>query len=55
MGKAESLIIILIIILILFGGKKLPQLAKGISASIKEIRKGFGDDENSSSKKQDDK
>lgn len=44
-GKAEELLIILVIILILFGGKKLPELARSIGSSVKEIRKGFADDD----------
>lgn len=43
-AKLEELLIILVIILVLFGGKKLPELSKSISASIKELRKGFTDD-----------
>ena len=53
MGKLEGLLIILVIILVLFGGKKLPELAKGISSSIKEIRKGFSDDDDKTDKKSD--
>ncbi len=45
LGRFEELILILVIILVLFGGKKLPELSRGISNSIKEIRKGFKDDE----------
>ena len=41
LGKFEELLIILVIILVLFGGKKLPQLARGIGESVREIRKGF--------------
>ena len=44
-GKVESLLVILVIILVLFGGKKLPEMAKGIGQSLKEIRKGFNDDD----------
>jgi sec-independent protein translocase protein TatA len=44
LGRIEELIIILVIVLVLFGGKKLPELSKGISNSIKEIRKGFKDE-----------
>lgn len=40
-GKVEELIIVLIIILVLFGGKKLPEMAKGIGESVKELRKGM--------------
>lgn len=42
-GKTEDLLIILAIILILFGAKKLPELAKGMGQSVKEIRKGFSE------------
>lgn len=44
---APELIIILIIILLLFGGKKLPQLSKSIGDSMRELRKGLGDDDKS--------
>ncbi len=40
-GKAEELIVILLIILLLFGNKKIPQLARSIGESVKEIKKGF--------------
>lgn len=43
-GKVEELVVVLIIILVLVGGKKLPQLSRGISESIREVRKGFRDD-----------
>ena len=45
LGRFEELLLILVIILVLFGGKKLPELSRGISNSIKEIRKAFKDDE----------
>jgi sec-independent protein translocase protein TatA len=50
-GKVEELAILLVIILILFGGKKLPELAKGIGSSVKEIRKGFSDSDTTPAKK----
>jgi sec-independent protein translocase protein TatA len=37
-GTTE-LIIIAVILLILFGGKKLPELGRGLGDSIKELRK----------------
>ncbi len=43
LGTPE-LIIILVILLLLFGGSKLPQLAKSIGSSVKELRKGVQDD-----------
>ena len=44
LGRFEELVVILVIIVVLFGGKKLPQLAKGIGESVREIRKGFHSD-----------
>ncbi len=41
----QELLVILAIVLVFFGGKKLPELSKGIGQTIKEIRKGFTDDE----------
>jgi sec-independent protein translocase protein TatA len=41
LGKFEELVVILVIVLVLFGGKKLPQLARGIGESVREVRKGF--------------
>jgi sec-independent protein translocase protein TatA len=43
LGTPE-LVIILVILLLLFGGAKLPQLAKSIGSSVKESRKGVQDD-----------
>jgi sec-independent protein translocase protein TatA len=36
---ATELVIVLVIVLVLFGGKKLPGLAKSMGDSIKEFRK----------------
>jgi len=44
LGKVEELVIVLIIILVLVGGKKLPELSRGLSESIREVRRGFRDD-----------
>jgi len=38
MGPTE-LVVILVILLVLFGGSKLPGLAKGLGQSIKEFKK----------------
>lgn len=46
-GKTEDLIIVLVIILLLFGAKKLPELARSIGQAAKEVRKGFSDDDKS--------
>ncbi|HEX8931559.1 MAG TPA: twin-arginine translocase TatA/TatE family subunit [Patescibacteria group bacterium] len=51
LGRFEELLIILAIILVLFGGTKLPQLSKGLSDSIRELRKAFKDDSAEDTKK----
>jgi len=43
-GSSE-LIILAVILLLLFGGKKLPELSRGISDAIKEFRKGLDNDD----------
>jgi sec-independent protein translocase protein TatA len=43
LGMPE-LIIIMVILLVLFGGSKLPGLAKGLGQSIKEFKKSTKDD-----------
>lgn len=40
-----ELLIVLIIVLVLFGGAKLPSLAKGLGQSIKEFKKASKDDD----------
>ena len=50
---APELIIILVIVLLLFGAKKLPEVAGSMGKSIKEFRKaaedGMSDDEDAAS------
>lgn len=43
-GTTE-LVIIAVVLLILFGGKKLPELGKGIGEAIKEFKKAFKADD----------
>lgn len=51
-GTTE-LIIILVIVLLIFGARKLPELAKSIGQSAREVRKGFdGDSEKTASSKE---
>ena len=54
LGTTE-LMIILVIILLLFGGSKLPSLAKGLGQSVKEFKKAAkeDDDDNKTEKKSD--
>ena len=35
----QELLIVLLIILVLFGAKKLPELAKGLGSALREFRK----------------
>lgn len=44
LGPTE-LIIIGIVVLVLFGGKKIPELASGLGAGIKNFKKAMKDDE----------
>lgn len=55
MGKTEDLIIVLLIILLLFGAKKIPELARSIGQSAREVKKGFQGDEDESVAKADKK
>jgi sec-independent protein translocase protein TatA len=50
MGKVEGLLVLLAIIMLLFGAKKLPELAKGVGESVRELKKGFTSGEDESTK-----
>ena len=39
------LLVIVLIVLILFGGKKIPELAKGLGSSIKNFKKAVKEDD----------
>ena len=54
LGPME-LIIIFLVILLLFGGRKLPELARSIGDSMKELRKGMNDDKTAGKKDTDNK
>ena len=49
---ATELLIVLFIILLLFGAKRIPQLARSLGSGTREFRKGIsGDDDEESSKR----
>ena len=41
MPKGSEWLIILVVVLLLFGARKLPELARSLGASAKEFRKGI--------------
>ncbi|MEY4604024.1 MAG: twin-arginine translocase TatA/TatE family subunit [Bacteroidota bacterium] len=46
-GPGQGLIIVLVIVLLFFGGKKIPELMKGLGKGVKEFKdaaKGEGED-----------
>lgn len=54
MGKIDGLFILLAVILLLFGAKKLPELARGVGESVNELKRGLsGDAGTTASKKVD--
>lgn len=53
MGKIgpTEIILILVVVVLLFGGRKIPELMKGIGQGMKEFRKAKGTDGSDASKK----
>lgn len=54
LGTTE-LVVILVILLVLFGGAKLPSLARGLGQSIKEFKKASENNNDDEKKKSEDK
>ncbi len=50
----QEIIIIAIVLLLLFGGRKIPELMKGLGKGIKEFKKASSTDDDETSKKLDD-
>ncbi len=46
-----QVILIAVIVLLLFGGKKIPELMKGLGSGIKEFKEATKDDEEKSEEK----
>ena len=56
MGKlgATEIILIVVVIVLLFGGKKIPELMKGLGSGINEFKKASkGEDQAPAAKKED--
>jgi sec-independent protein translocase protein TatA len=53
MGKIgpTEIILILVVVVLLFGGRKIPELMKGIGQGMKEFKKAKGTDSADASKK----
>ena len=47
MPSGMELLVIVIVILLLFGGKKIPELAKGLAGGIKSFKQELNDDDKS--------
>jgi sec-independent protein translocase protein TatA len=54
MGPTEW-IVILIVVLLLFGGKKIPELMKGLGAGVKEFKDASKTENQATSKKEETK
>lgn len=48
-----QIILIVVIVLLLFGGKKIPELMKGIGQGAKEFKKGLSGEEEEENEKND--
>ena len=55
MGKLglTEILVIVAIILLLFGGKKIPELMKGLGSGLKEFKNAAKDDKQPANKKED--
>ena len=48
-----QIILIVVIILLLFGGKKIPELMRGIGKGARELKKGLNEDDEGNDKEKD--
>lgn len=49
-----QIVILALVVILLFGGKKIPELMKGIGKGIKEFKKGINPDEDEDEKNEKD-
>lgn len=52
---APEIIIILVIVLLMFGGKKIPELMKGLGSGVKEFKNAAKDDQPANKKEEETK
>ena len=50
-----EILVVLVVVLLLFGGKKIPELMKGLGSGLNEFKKASKGDEPADSKKEDTK
>lgn len=55
MVSGPQIAIIVVVILLLFGGKKIPELMKGIGGGLKEFKKAAKEDKEEAEKNKDEK
>ena len=48
----QQLAIVLVVVLLLFGGRKIPELMRGLGRGVKEFKEGIADDEKESDNKE---
>ena len=48
----NQMILILVVVLLLFGGRKIPELMRGLGRGVKEFKDGVADDEKASDEKE---
>ena len=49
--RGGELILIAVVVLLLFGGRKIPELMRGLGRGVKEFKDGIADDEKGSEDK----
>ena len=49
----QQIILILVIVLLLFGGRKIPELMRGLGSGIKEFKNASKEEEEEQTKKED--
>lgn len=49
----QQVILILVIVLLLFGGRKIPELMRGLGSGIKEFKKATKEEEEEENQKED--